>query len=470
MHTNPSRLVSAGRAALLIAASLGAAPALAAEFWLQTGVTTVAGVPMWGYALCGSGSSAPAGCAGPVSVPGPALTVPPGDGLIVHLTNTLPEPTSLVISGQVKQEGMLPVWFEPAAPATTYHTGRPAANTSARVRSFDKEAAAGGGSATYTWAAIKPGTYLYSSGTHPQVQVQMGLYGALIKDAAAGSVAYSQGATNLAYANQATLIYSEVDPALHAAVSTGTYGASGPHSTLEYRPKYFLINGKPFPDASLEPLLTVPAGQSLLLRFLNAGLKTHVPTLHGQHWQVLAEDGNPVPFLDYPRQQYTAFLPAGKTIDVLLTPDNPSTTDTLRYSIVDSRHFDTNNGAPGGGMLVKFDVGPSVTDAGIEIRSLHLSGHGYLLDMRYRVRDKGKAAALLDPKNKVYLVDQARRAQLGVPESPVIGAMRQTARNHVVHTDRDYFILFVNPGRAVRAGDRMQLVVDGRKIAELTVR
>lgn len=108
-------------------------------------------------------------------------------------------------------------------------------------------------------------------------------------------------------------------------------------------------------------------------------------------------------------------------------------------------------------------------DNGIEIHGLHLSAHGYVLDMRYRVRDQAKAAALLDSKKKVTLVDEARHAQLGVPESPVIGTMRQTSRNQVVYTDRDYFILFVNPGRAVRVGDRLQLAVDGRQIARLTV-
>jgi hypothetical protein len=108
-------------------------------------------------------------------------------------------------------------------------------------------------------------------------------------------------------------------------------------------------------------------------------------------------------------------------------------------------------------------------DNGIEIHGLRLSAHGYVLDLRYRVRDQARAAALLDPKKKVMLVDDVRHAQLGVPESPVIGGMRQTARNHVVYTDRDYFILFVNPGRAVRVGDRLQLAIDGRKIAQLTV-
>jgi hypothetical protein len=369
MNNNRSRR-AVGSALPLLLAGLFASPTgvIAAEYWLQTGTTTLAGVPMWGYALCGTGSTAPAGCAGAVTVPGPALAVPPGEGLIVHLHNTLPEPTSLVVAGQVKQEPMEPVWFEPGAAATAYHGSRPAGNTTARVRSFDREADAGGGSATFTWAAIRPGTYLYSSGTHRQTQVQMGLYGALTKDAGLGKVAYSSGATNVIYANQLTLVYSEVDPALHTAVASGTYGHGGPNSTLDYRPKYFLINGKPYPAAALDPVaiptlpageVAVPAGSSLLIRFLNAGLKAHVPTINGQYWQVIAEDGNPVPYLSNPRQQYTAFLPPSKTLDVLLTPTTTSTTDTIKFAVFDSRLFDTTDGNANGGMQFKLAVAPA---------------------------------------------------------------------------------------------------------------
>jgi hypothetical protein len=106
---------------------------------------------------------------------------------------------------------------------------------------------------------------------------------------------------------------------------------------------------------------------------------------------------------------------------------------------------------------------------GIRVTGLHLSAHGYVLDMRYRVVDKELAAPLLDRKRKVYLVDAAHNAKLGVPESPVIGGMRQTSRNYVIYTDRDYFILFVNPGRAVRQGDVLKLAVDDTALAELTV-
>lgn len=108
-------------------------------------------------------------------------------------------------------------------------------------------------------------------------------------------------------------------------------------------------------------------------------------------------------------------------------------------------------------------------DYGIRLDGLRLSAHGYLLDLRYRVLDPARAAPLLDARKKVQLIDGARNAKLGVPESPVIGGMRQTSRNHVIYTDRDYFVLFVNPGRAVRSGETLDLAVDGVKIAQVTV-
>jgi hypothetical protein len=106
---------------------------------------------------------------------------------------------------------------------------------------------------------------------------------------------------------------------------------------------------------------------------------------------------------------------------------------------------------------------------GIQVKGLHLSAHGYVLDLRYRVVDKELAAPLLDRKKTVRLFDEGHGAKLGVPESPVIGAMRQTSRNYVIYTDRDYFILFVNPGRAVRVGDVVKLAVDDVTVAALTV-
>jgi FtsP/CotA-like multicopper oxidase with cupredoxin domain len=336
----------------LASSSLGlaASQASAAEYWLKAGTTTVTlpgptgpvDVPMWGYASCSTPTlelGAFASC-GLVSVPGPALTVPFGDDTLkVHLLNALAVPTSLVINGLLKP--MVAVWDDNS-------TGlRP--SPTARVRSFDAEAAPNG-TAEYTWGSaakpVKPGSYLYQSGTQPQVQVQMGLYGAASKNATDAGAAPAEAYAGVAFDNQATLLYSEIDPALHQAIggTKPTYGtASGPTSTINYEPKYFLINGQPFPQGT--PVIA-PAGNpgTTLLRLLNAGLTTHVPMIQGTHWTVVAEDGKPY---KYPRTQYTALLPAAKTTDVLLTPDSGGAV----YPIMDRRLSLSNNGLSDGGML-----------------------------------------------------------------------------------------------------------------------
>lgn len=340
------------------ALSLASIQALAAEYWLRVAATTVgmpdnggATVPiaMWGYAKC---TPAYATCSDSISIPGPVLTVPSTETeLTVHLRNDLMVPTSLVINGLYKK--MTPVWDSGAV--------GPRPNQAARVRSFDEEAMPNSGEAVYTWSNVQPGTYLYQSGTQPQVQVQMGLYGAATKNqlnpvAATSTSGRAYAGTGYDFDNEATLIYSEIDPLLHAAIATGCYGpvpaatctTPGPTSTINYAPKYFLINGQPyqFGASVIEP---VGSQGTTLLRLINAGLTTHVPMIKGKHWDVIAEDGKPYP---YRRTQYTALLPAAKTVDVLLKPDLGTT-----YPILDRRLSLSNNGFSDGGMLAFLRVG-----------------------------------------------------------------------------------------------------------------
>jgi hypothetical protein len=85
--------------------------------------------------------------------------------------------------------------------------------------------------------------------------------------------------TGYAFDNEATLLYSEIDPDLHAAVKNDDYGpGKGTTSTINYTPKYFLINGQPYPYGAtvIEP---VGSPGTTLLRLLNAGLTTHVPMI-----------------------------------------------------------------------------------------------------------------------------------------------------------------------------------------------
>ena len=330
------------RALLLSLASvLGlSSHSLGAEYWLRAETLTktmpdASVVTMWGFAQCTDSTFA--SCT-PATVPGPRLTVPPGDPLLQvnlrnNLTGPLVEPVSVVIPGQTA--AMTPVKF-------TDGSGRQ------RVRSFTAETPPDNTTTvTYSWNNLRPGTYLYQSGSHPAIQIQMGLYGAVTKDEAVGQ-AYGPGTT---YAAEALLLYSEIDPVLHAHVAAGTYGTPPPAgitSTLDYEPKYFLVNGEPFSAASA-PLPGGNAGTNILLRFLNAGLETHVPLLQGLYMSIVAEDGNLLP---YPRQQYAMQLAAGKTMDAVITP-----TSSGVYSLYDRKLSLTNGAGTIGGLLTGIAVG-----------------------------------------------------------------------------------------------------------------
>lgn len=106
---------------------------------------------------------------------------------------------------------------------------------------------------------------------------------------------------------------------------------------------------------------------------------------------------------------------------------------------------------------------------GIRVEGLRLSAAGYMLDFRYRVTDPAKAAPLLDKKIRPYLLDEASGAQLAVPDTAKLGQLRTTGRNKVIHDDRDYFILFANPGRFVQAGSKMTLVMGDLRIGNIAV-
>lgn len=298
-------------------------------------------ITMWGFAedLDGFGGPQPEGNA---TSPGPVITVDPLETTLnIFLRNDLTsEPVSIIIPGQIAP--MIPVWDDGSSGSRTSLTQR--------VRSFTHEAAPNGGTATYTWNNVRPGTYIYQSGTHPAVQIQMGLYGAAKKNFAAGE-AYS----GVPYDTEAIIFYSEIDPVLHAAVANDNYGPGKiVTSTIDYNPQYFLINGEPFSGDPLDPgalpilsqNITVP--DQVLIRFLNVGLKAHVPVLQDHYMNLIAEDGN---LYTYPKKQYSAFLAPGKTKDALVQMNKAG-----NYSIYDRRLMLTNSAASPGGMLTYLTV------------------------------------------------------------------------------------------------------------------
>jgi len=364
---------------MLVAFGLLASPSFAAEYWLcaQSVDMTMPDstmVPIWGFAMDDDAGVTPACPPDSATVPGPKLTVGSGDStLTIHLRNDLTgpgiEPVSIVIPGQAMPTGFSPVIV------------------GGRVQSFVQEAATSGGTQTYTWDNLQPGTYLYESGTHPQVQVQMGLYGALTKDSAAG-MAYS----GVPYTQERDLFYSEVDPALHGAVVNGDYGSPPWTSTLDYQPKYFLLHGYSggaWVDVSIDTGSIPPTcidsgigqGDRLLLRLYNAGLRELAPMLLGAHFDLVAEGGKKYPFA---RTQYQTLLMPGSTKDAVFTPEYEDD-----FKLIERRLNLTDAAVTGGGMqtcitvagvsnnapvvtitgpvVTSYDVGDSITFTGTAI-------------------------------------------------------------------------------------------------------
>ena len=89
--------------------------------------------------------------------------------------------------------------------------------------------------------------------------------------------------------------------------------------------------------------------------------------------------------------------------------------------------------------------------APIAVQSVHMSGAGHYVDLRYRVLDPARAQAALGPRVRPRLIDEATGAVMAVPTTAKLGSLRQTqADQKPGHT---YFVLFVNSG--VREGSRV---------------
>ena len=115
----------------------------------------------------------------------------------------------------------------------------------------------------------------------------------------------------------------------------------------------------------------------------------------------------------------------------------------------------------------EYGPAPSSRKWGIETLGVNLSAAGYMLDFRYRVTDPEKARLLMDGGAKPYLVDQATGARMRVPSPPKIGPLRQKPRKPIA--GRTYFVLFANPGRYIKAGNKVTVVMGDCQLENLFV-
>jgi manganese oxidase len=272
----------------------------------------------WGYSF---------GTDLPMQYPGPTLIVKQGDVVKIVLNNTLPVPVSIIF---------------PGVQGVTASGGTPGLLTrEARAVPQSENAVVAG--PTYTFVADKPGTYLYHSGTSPDLQVEMGLVGALIvrpagydlgtATAHANRKAYEQPGTN--YDRENLFLLSEMDPAIHWEVYSQVF-SNRPVTvdTSSSKASLWFINGRNGPDTLLDdhvdwlptqPYNALPrmhAGERLLMRVVSAGRDLHPFHHHGNHATPIARDARvlesaPGVGPDVTSPDFTVRAVPGQTMDLI---------------------------------------------------------------------------------------------------------------------------------------------------------
>jgi FtsP/CotA-like multicopper oxidase with cupredoxin domain len=322
-------------ALLLAATAYAAAPGITGPTFNLTAQQAYLNMPdgeavySWGYGC--DAANAPAGFAPALpnqncptmQVPGPTLIVTQGQVVTVNLRNQLPASagnTSILFPGFIVTAtgGVTGVLTQEAAP---------------------------GGTVTYTFTASSPGTRAYYSGTQADLQIEMGLYGAIIVLPATVSANCTSGyhALNLqaeshwgetdfrltnatggkgaaydhpgsCYDREYLFQWAEMDHRIHrqaeaqvaarANCTAGAVGCSLDVQTEPYHPAYFLINGRSMPDL-MDPNFAgeyphqpyngnphMHPGELTLIRTIGQGRWQHPFHEHANHVRILARDGN----------------------------------------------------------------------------------------------------------------------------------------------------------------------------------
>jgi FtsP/CotA-like multicopper oxidase with cupredoxin domain len=257
-----------------------------------------------------------------MQVPGPTLIVTENQVVTVNLTNGLPAAA-----------GNTSILFPGFTLASSCPAGQQGLLTCEALP---------GGTVTYTFTASSPGTRAYYSGTQGDLQVEMGLYGAIIvlpANPVSGSACTNgdlQAANLIAegrwgesdfrlatsaydhpktcYDREYLFQFAEMDGNIHrqalAQVTArtgcvaGAAGCSLEVPTEPYHPSYFLINGRSMPDVMdgnyaveypHQPYNGNPhmhPGEQVLLRVVGQGRWEHPFHEHANHVRILARDGN----------------------------------------------------------------------------------------------------------------------------------------------------------------------------------
>jgi hypothetical protein len=104
---------------------------------------------------------------------------------------------------------------------------------------------------------------------------------------------------------------------------------------------------------------------------------------------------------------------------------------------------------------------------GVKLQGIHITAAGHMLDFRFQVIDTDKAASLTDTKNKPTVIVEGSGVKLEVPNTPRIGALRQTSKE--VKQGMIFTILFANPGKMVATGQQLTVHIGNFSVEHITV-
>lgn len=223
---------------------------------------------------------------------------------------------------------------------------------------------------TYYYKAEHPGTYEYHCHVEASEHIQMGMYGAFfiypsMKSLCEAGIMQAEDGTwlyhdmplecipktatnrNFAYNDfhsyfdvEYNMLLSDIDINWHDSI---LYGYQ--FNPIDYKPSYFLVNGRAFPDTLLphedtvegepnyESYVHAKTGEKILLRFTNLSYQAIPWHIHGWHFVYVAKDTTLSPFLkmasmlhdksdNLAEKGFTLNIAVGETYDIILNTDD----------------------------------------------------------------------------------------------------------------------------------------------------
>jgi FtsP/CotA-like multicopper oxidase with cupredoxin domain len=250
----------------------------------------------WGYEDLGNNEGV-----GLPQYPGPTIILNQGDAVTITLVSELPygQCTSIVFPGH-------------AVAASGGNAGL-----------LTQESCGSTDTVTYNFTASQPGTYIYQSGTQAELQIEMGLVGAIIVRPSVGEgYAYN---LDTGFDHEYLFLLTSMDPGVHAQAEQGDF--ANIDMTDRY-PVYWFINGRAAPDDLADsfvawlphqPYNSTPRmrpGQKLLMRIIGGDQDQHPFHFHGNNADQIARYGR---LLTHPRSKFTTLSVPGETVDQIFT-------------------------------------------------------------------------------------------------------------------------------------------------------